>query len=98
MVTLEKLLKLRAVVKKTVCTYGGFLQLKTIEPRNLKELEELIMEDGAMPNLKALVIESSLKMKKLSPGLLERTNLQYLKLFHLSREFIDEVTQIKGED
>ena len=98
MVTLEKLPKLRSVVKKTVCTSGGFLQLETIELRHLKELEELIVEDGAMSNLKALVIESSLKMKKLSPGLLERTNLQYLKLFHLSREFIDEVTQIKGED
>ena len=70
MVTLEKLPKLRililllSMIKKMVRTSGGFLQLETLELRHSKELEELIVGEGAMPDLKALVIESCLKMKK----------------------------------
>ena len=73
MVTLEKLPKLRilvllfntSMIKKMVRTSGGFLQLETLELRHSKELEELIVKEVAMPDLKALVIESCLKMKKI---------------------------------
>lgn len=78
-----------------VRTSRGFLQLETLELRHSKELEELIVEEGAMPYLNALVIESCLIMKKISPRLLQLTNLQYLTLLHLSHESIDEATQIK---
>ena len=106
MVTLEKLPKLRilvlllstSMIKKMVRTSRGFLQLETLELRHSKELEELIVEEGAMPYLNALVIESCLIMKKISPRLLQLTNLQYLTLLHLSHELIDEVTQIKEKD
>ncbi|RVW91357.1 putative disease resistance RPP8-like protein 4 [Vitis vinifera] len=62
MVTLEKLPNLRflmlslcsSMVKKMVCTSGGFLQLETLMLWGLKELEELIVEEGEMPDLKDL--------------------------------------------
>ena len=84
MVTLEKLPNLRflalshgsSMVKKMVCTSGGFLQLETLMLWGLKELEELIVEEGEMPDLKDLVIDTCPKMKRLSHGLLQRKKLQ----------------------
>ncbi|RVW91316.1 putative disease resistance RPP8-like protein 4 [Vitis vinifera] len=106
MVTLEKLPNLRflilslcySMVKKMVCTSGGFQQLETLTLWGLKELEELIVEEGAMPDPKDLVIETCPKMKRLSHGLLQRKNLQHLKLYDLSPELMDELSLIEGED
>ncbi|XP_034709032.1 disease resistance protein RPP8-like isoform X1 [Vitis riparia] len=106
MVTLEKLPNLRflrlslcsSMVKKMVCTSGGFQQLETLMLWDLKELEELIVEEGAMPDLKDLVIDTCPKMKSLSHGLLQRKNLQHLKLYDLSPELRDELSRIEGGD
>ncbi|KAL6323333.1 hypothetical protein AAG906_029340 [Vitis piasezkii] len=105
MVTLEKLPNLRflilslcsSMVKKMVCTSGGFQQLETLKLWNLKELKELIVEEGAMPDLKDLVIDACPKMKRLSHGLLQRKNLQHLKLYDLSPELMDELSRIEGD-
>ncbi|CBI38084.3 unnamed protein product, partial [Vitis vinifera] len=105
MVTLEKLPNLRflilslcySMVKKMVCTSGGFQQLETLTLWGLKELEELIVEEGAMPDPKDLVIETCPKMKRLSHGLLQRKNLQHLKLYDLSPEsFIKRYQEMLG--
>ncbi|XP_034708931.1 putative disease resistance protein At1g50180 [Vitis riparia] len=106
MVTLEKLPNLRfltlsfgfSMVKKMVCASEGFQQLETLELWNLKELKELIVEEGAMPYLKNLVIDTCPKMKRLSHGLLQRKSLQYLMLYDLSPELRDELSRIEGED
>ncbi|KAL6323346.1 hypothetical protein AAG906_029353 [Vitis piasezkii] len=106
MVTLEKLPNLRflrlslcsSMLKKMVCTSGGFQQLETLRLWGLKELEELIAEEGAMPDLKDLVIDACPKMKRLSHGLLQRKNLQHLKLYDLSPELMDELSRIEGGD
>lgn len=87
MVTLEKLPNLRclrlfhgsSMLKKMVCTSGGFQQLETLMLWGLEELEELIVEEGAMPYLKDLLINSCPKIKRFSHGLLQRKNLQHLK-------------------
>ncbi|XP_059599002.1 disease resistance protein RPH8A [Vitis vinifera] len=105
MVTLEKLPNLRflrlslcsSMLKKMVCTSGGFQQLETLRLWGLKELEELIAEEGAMPDLKDLVIDACPKMKRLSHGLLQRKNLQHLKLYDLSPELMDELSRIEGD-
>ena len=105
MVTLEKLPNLRflrlslcsSMLKKMVCTSGGFQQLETLKLWNLKELKELIVEEGAMPDLKDLVIDTCPKMKRLSHGLLQRKNLQNLGLYDLSPELIDELYRIEGD-
>ena len=106
MVTLEKLPNLRfltlslgfSMVKKMVCASGGFQQHETLKLSNLKELKELIVEEGAMPYLKDLVIEHCPKMKRVSHGLLQRKTLQHLKLYYLSPELRDELSRIEGED
>ncbi|KAL6323355.1 hypothetical protein AAG906_029362 [Vitis piasezkii] len=105
MVTLAKLPNLRflrlslcsSMLKKMVCTSGGFQQLETLRLWGLKELEELIAEEGAMPDLKDLVIDTCPKMKRLSHGLLQRKNLQHLKLYDLSPELMDELSRIEGD-
>ncbi|XP_010661280.1 putative disease resistance RPP13-like protein 3 [Vitis vinifera] len=105
MVTLEKLPNLRflrlfhcsSMLKKMVCTSGGFQQLETLKLWNLKELKELIAEEGAMPDLKDLVIDTCPKMKRLSHGLLQRKNLQNLSLYDLSPELMDELSRIEGD-
>ena len=105
MVTLEKLPNLRflrlslcsSMLKKMVCTSGGFQQLETLRLWGLKELEELIAEEGAMPDLKDLVIDTCPKMKRLSHGLLQRKNLQHLKLYDLSPDLMDELSRIEGD-
>ncbi|CBI38088.3 unnamed protein product, partial [Vitis vinifera] len=103
MVTLGKLPNLRflilfhcsSMVKKMVCTSGGFQQLETLQLWNFKELKELIVEEGAMPDLKDLVIDTCPKMKRLSHGLLQRKNLQHLKLYDLSPKLRDELSRKK---
>ncbi|KAJ9680344.1 hypothetical protein PVL29_019612 [Vitis rotundifolia] len=106
MVTLEKLPNLRflglslysSMLKKMVCTSGGFQQLETLDLWSLKELKELIVEEGAMPDLKDLVIGNCPEMKRVSHGLLQRKNLQHLRLYDFSPELIDELSRIEGED
>ncbi|CBI38075.3 unnamed protein product, partial [Vitis vinifera] len=101
MVTLEKLPNLRfltlslgfSMVKKMVCASGGFQQHETLKLSNLKELKELIVEEGAMPYLKDLVIEHCPKMKRVSHGLLQRKTLQHLKLYYF---FIKRYQEMLG--
>ena len=87
------------VGKKMVCSSGGFLQLERLKLYILEELEELIVEGGAMSSLKTLEIWSCNKMKKLPHGLLELTNLEKLSLRWLSCcESIEEIEEAGGED
>ena len=64
----------------------------------MKELRELIVEEGAVPDLKVSIIASYHKMARLPRGLLQLENLQYLELFQLSHKLIEEVNQTEGED
>ncbi|CBI40292.3 unnamed protein product, partial [Vitis vinifera] len=106
MVTLEKLPNLRILQllyssymgKKMVCSSGGFQRLETLKLKGLKELRELIVEEGAVPDLKVSIIASYHKMARLPRGLLQLENLQYLELFQLSHKLIEEVNQTEGED
>ena len=106
MVTLEKLPNLRILQllyssymgKKMVCSSGGFQRLEILKLKGLKELRELIVEEGAVPDLKVSIIASYHKMARLPRGLLQLENLQYLELFQLSHKLIEEVNQTEGED
>ena len=68
------------VGKKLECSSGGFLQLERLELYKLNELEELMVEKGAMSSLKTLEIRYCGEMKKLPHGLLQLTNLEKLLL------------------
>ena len=93
-------LRLDAYVgEKMVCSSGGFLQLEILELFFLIELEELIVERGAMGSLKTLTIWHCDKMEKLPHGLLEQTNLEKLSLLGFScHKSIKEIKEAGGED
>ena len=106
MATLEKLPNLRIlrlyhnsqVGKKMVCSSGGLLHLEFLKLSCLDELEELMVEEGAMPWLRKLEIGFCLQMKKLPHGLLQLKNLLELKLVSLSHELLNQVHQTERGD
>ncbi|CBI24547.3 unnamed protein product, partial [Vitis vinifera] len=104
MLTLKKLPNLRILKlmgnscgSKMVCSSGGFLQLEVLGLHWLKKLEELKVEEGALPNLRALQIRGKI-MIKVPQGLLQLENLRELKLKRVSSQLIEEVHEGKGED
>ncbi|KAJ9681492.1 hypothetical protein PVL29_020387 [Vitis rotundifolia] len=106
MFILEKLPKLKVlrlsymsyVGKKLVCSSGGFLQLQSLVLGNLFSLEELIVEEGALPHLKTLQIESCNRMEKLPRGLLQLKNLEKVEPKFMFDRLIEEFEETKGED
>lgn len=93
-----KLLQVSYEVMKMNCPHGGFLQLEFLQMQGLGSLEDLSVEEGAMPNLKTLKIESCVEMKKFPDGLLRLKKLQRLNLYDLSQELMSEVLETQGED
>ncbi|CAN7045851.1 unnamed protein product, partial [Brassica rapa subsp. trilocularis] len=84
---LEKLLHLKEISlwsksfcgRRMVCSRGGFPQLQKLEFRGLEEWEEwIIEEEGSMPLLHTLEIESCPKLKELPDGLRFITSLEIL--------------------
>ncbi|RVW90617.1 putative disease resistance protein RF9 [Vitis vinifera] len=74
MLTLKKLPNLRILKlmgnscgSKMVCSFGGFFQLEVLGLHWLKKLEELKVEEGALPKLRTLQIRGR-KMKKVPQG------------------------------
>ncbi|KAJ9699208.1 hypothetical protein PVL29_008019 [Vitis rotundifolia] len=107
MMILEKLPSLRKlglysdayVGRKMICSSEGFLRLEMLDFFKLNELEELIVEEGAMTSLKILVILGCDEMKKLPHGLLQLKNFEKLLLDSLQyRESIEEIEKAEGED
>ncbi|KAL6321054.1 hypothetical protein AAG906_012039 [Vitis piasezkii] len=104
MLTLRNLTNLRVLKlmgnscgENMVFSPGEFLQLELLGLHWLRKLEELKVEKGALPELKALQIRGR-KMKKVPQGLLQLKNLQELKLKRVSPRLIKEVREGKGED
>ena len=106
MLILEKLPTLRSLTlscgsyvgKKMVCSFGGFLQLESLELVGLSNLEELTVEEGALCNLRTLKIWTCCRMKKFPHGLLQMKKLEKLDLFKPGDELIEEVQQREGEE
>ncbi|KAJ8629644.1 hypothetical protein MRB53_022967 [Persea americana] len=106
MATLEQLislavLKLRCgsfLGKKMVCSAGGFQKLRLLELDLLDELEELTVEEGAMPNLKHLVIRLCNRLKELPQGLLHSHSIEKLEVAGMPDTFNARLQNNKGED
>ena len=106
MFILEKLPKLKVLTlytrsyvgRKLVCSSGGFLQLQSLKLRLLFSLEELIVEEGALPHLKTLQIEGCERMEKLPRGLLQLKNLEKVEPKFMFDRLIEEFEETKGED
>ncbi|KAJ9681540.1 hypothetical protein PVL29_020420 [Vitis rotundifolia] len=99
MLTLEKLANLRVlklmwnsyIGEKMTCSSGGFSQLEFLRLEYLYGLEELKVEEGAMPTLKTLQIVDCDGMKTLLPELLKLKSLQRVNLESENDEFIQEI-------
>ncbi|XVF78637.1 hypothetical protein PTKIN_Ptkin14bG0151000 [Pterospermum kingtungense] len=105
MPTIEKLPNLRVLHfgdlaftgKKMVCAAGGFPRLDSLSLQRLSNLEELQVDEGAMPVLRRLEIESCRRMEKLPDGLRFITTLQELTIKNMPKDFEHELVE-GGED
>ncbi|KAG5412136.1 hypothetical protein IGI04_008455 [Brassica rapa subsp. trilocularis] len=94
MMILEKLLHLKDVQLnrcfcggRMVCSRGGFPQLQNLEFKRLEEWEEWIVEEGSMPLLHTLNIESCPKLKELPDGLRFITSLKSLTFYNMGKRW-----------
>ncbi|KAM7488920.1 hypothetical protein LguiB_026404 [Lonicera macranthoides] len=103
MTTLEKLPNLKSlglgqeayVGNEMVCSAGGFPQLRGLILWRLTKLENWRVDEGALPVLSFLVIDTCMEMKRLPEGLKFLTNFQKLKIYWMPKAFGDKV---RGED
>ena len=86
------------VGNRMVCSSGGFVQLESLVLNNVDELEELIVEEGALPNLRSLQVWFCHNMKKLPHGLLQLKRLEKFRLRTDYKELIEEIQQTEGEE
>ncbi|XP_058112041.1 probable disease resistance RPP8-like protein 4 [Magnolia sinica] len=84
--------------KEMVCSVGGFPLLDYLYIYDLDELEEWIVEEGAMPNLRRLEINKCRRLKMLPDGLRHISTLQDLQLRSMPEGFIERVRKDDGED
>ncbi|WZY79448.1 hypothetical protein YC2023_025832 [Brassica napus] len=92
---LEKLLHLKEIRlwsksfcgRRMVCSRGGFPQLKNLKFKRLEEWEEWIIEEGSMPLLHTLEIESCPKLKELPDGLRFITSLKSLTFYNMGKRW-----------
>ena len=106
MLTLDKLPNLRVlklmtnsyIGNKMTCSSGGFSQLEFLKLEHLYALEELKVEERAMPTLKTLQIVLCYKMKTLLHELLKLKNLQRVNLGSMDDELIQEIETTEGEE
>ncbi|XP_025014943.2 probable disease resistance RPP8-like protein 2 [Ricinus communis] len=102
---LDELPNLRIVIlllgsftgKKMLCKFGGFPKLEVLKLKKLMELEEWNVEEGALPSLKDLEIESCSNLKIIPDGLRLVRTLRQLKLAKLPI-ISSRIKENQGED
>ena len=106
MLTLGKLPNLRAlklirnayIRKKITCSSGAFSRLEFLGLKDLTYLEELIVEESALPSLKTLQIYRCYQMGKLLHQLQKLKSLQQVELEDMNDSLIEEIKNTKGEE
>ncbi|XP_058115157.1 putative disease resistance protein At1g50180 [Magnolia sinica] len=106
MATLEKLKNLRILRlygssywgKEMACSAQGFPRLEFFYIKELFQLEEWRLGEGAMRSLLNLQIWDCPQMKKLPEGLQHVTTLEKLELWSMSDEFNGRLEEDDGED
>ncbi|XVF78599.1 hypothetical protein PTKIN_Ptkin14bG0147400 [Pterospermum kingtungense] len=83
--------------KKMIFSAGGFPRLYSLSLQGLRYLEELQVDEGAMPALRRLVIVCCIDMKMLPDGLSLITTLQDLAIEGMPTAFRDKLVE-GGED
>ncbi|KAF2564431.1 hypothetical protein F2Q70_00018767 [Brassica cretica] len=105
MMILEKLLHLKDISlqyrsftgRRMVCSRGGFPQLQKLQFSGLEEWEEWIVEEGSMPLLHTLTINSCLKLKELPDGLRFITSLKNLEFVDMGKGWEKRLSE-RGKD
>ncbi|OMO76507.1 NB-ARC domain-containing protein [Corchorus olitorius] len=106
MAELEKLQHLRTLRfwnnsycgTKLICSANGFPQLDYLELESLPNLKEWQIEEGAMPRLRSLKLESCWRLKMVPEGLKYITTLQEMTLRHITRSFAERIQVIDGRE
>ncbi|XVF78614.1 hypothetical protein PTKIN_Ptkin14bG0148900 [Pterospermum kingtungense] len=80
-----------------ICSAGGFPRLDSLTLKSLSNLEELQVDEGAMPALRCLEIVDCKKMKIVPDGLRFITTLQKLSIKSMPNAFKDKLVE-GGED
>lgn len=77
--------------KKLKFSANGWLQVELLELELLENLEELEVEESAMPKFKSLQITNHKWLRKLPQGMKYVTALQVLELKGMSGRFVDRL-------
>ncbi|XP_062008201.1 disease resistance protein RPM1-like isoform X1 [Rosa rugosa] len=88
---LGNLVLINAYVGKQLYFRRGFVKLKMLELYNHPFLTEITIENGVMPNLNHLHVQSCMSLKTLPLGLEYLTNLQKLTLVRVPEEIIQSI-------
>ncbi|KAM3681575.1 hypothetical protein ACJW31_12G007400 [Castanea mollissima] len=83
-----------AYVGKQLCFNTSFLKLTELYIRNFPQLNEIIIENGVMPNLKFLNIDSCMELKIVPMGIEYLQNLQVLDLEFASMELKNRIGDV----
>ncbi|KAG6469644.1 disease resistance protein RPM1-like [Zingiber officinale] len=70
---------------------GWFLNLKVLYLETLRNLNNIVIEEGAMPNLLKLIMSSLGELRMIPPGIEFLTNLQSLELCALPEELVEKL-------
>ncbi|KAG8369888.1 hypothetical protein BUALT_Bualt14G0060300 [Buddleja alternifolia] len=105
MATLEKLPRLKIlslhsnafIGKEMRCSYQGFLQLRTLEFRYLKNIEDWRVDEGSMSNLLCLNIDDCKKLNMIPDGLRFVTTIQKLEILNMPKAFLHKLQSSDGE-
>ncbi|KAK5786812.1 hypothetical protein PVK06_041458 [Gossypium arboreum] len=79
------------------CCGQAFAKLESLSLKELNNLEEWKVGEGAMPSLQRLEIQKCRQLKMLPDGLKFIANLQVLKIESMPKTFKDKVEE-GGED
>ncbi|KAL5744632.1 hypothetical protein ACOSQ2_027748 [Xanthoceras sorbifolium] len=72
---------------------GGFPLLKFLELEGLDVLQELTIEDGALPRLRHFRISSCRELKELPVGIMSATTLQELEIIGMPSSFVNSLRE-----
>ncbi|KAK9159565.1 hypothetical protein Syun_005906 [Stephania yunnanensis] len=106
MVTLAKLPNLRVlklwydsyIGQSMACISNGFAMLEVLEICDLDNLEEWLVEEGSMPNLRELQIINCKELRMLPKGLVHLGNIKELRLAAMSISLRSRLMPYIGED
>ncbi|XP_015876777.4 protein RECOGNITION OF PERONOSPORA PARASITICA 7-like [Ziziphus jujuba] len=89
------------VGSKMVCSAHGFPNLDTLHLCSLNDLREWIVEKGAMPSLKKLIIKDIHELEMIPEGLEFVTSLKELEIVDMRNSFCEKLqvkNGIEGQD